>query len=56
MRFRNHYLCSSTGFTSEQIFKVTAGDYKAMKRLKFRTKMIVAADCKAVKGLKFRLK
>ncbi len=35
---------------------MVAADYKAMKGLKFRTKMIVAADYKAVKGLKFRLK
>ncbi len=36
---------------------IVAADYKAVKGLKFRTKMIVAADYnKAVKGLKFRLK
>jgi hypothetical protein len=35
---------------------IVAADYKAVKGLKFRTKMIVAADYKAGKGLKFRLK
>ncbi len=35
---------------------IVAADYKAMKGLKFKTKLIVAADYKAVKGLKFRLK
>jgi hypothetical protein len=34
---------------------IVAADFKAVKGLKFKTKMIVPADYKAVKGLKFRL-